>query len=577
MNATRRLRFRKQLQAVMAGAALAAGAVPARAAGPEPLARAVAGPVRDCPAAAEITLPLITWGGDIPTIYANGSRAQTAPDSILGKAGLKLKLAREDVFSKQLAAYLRCDSPYLRGTAGMIAMAAEAANADPRTKPVVVYQLTWSAGGDALAVKSEIRSPKDLKGKTIAIQSYGPHVDYLGKILADAGLSFADVNLRWVQDLTGTDKTPGAAFRQDGVHAAMAIIPDALALTSGGKVGTGAEDSVKGARILLTTKSANRIIADLYAVRSDYFERNKDAVQSFVRGLLQAQEEVKELFKNPAAKRQEYQALLAAAGQLLLDSPQATKDVEGLFADAEFAGYAGQVQFFATPQYPRSFERLLGEIQAGFVPLGLLSAKQALGHARWDYGRMKTGLKEVAAAPAQRFDSAQVARVVAKKQQQGTLNQSGLFTFEVFFKPNQSDFPTSLYEESFKKAIDLASTYGGAVLTVEGHADPLGYLRKVKDNEPEVVLKRIRQASANLSLSRANAVRDSLVRYAKLKGISLDASQFAVVGHGIAQPRSGMCGANPCAPKTEQDWLDNMRVEFRIVSVEAEESVFKPL
>ena len=68
------------------------------------------------------------------------------------------------------------------------------------------------------------------------------------------------------------------------------IIPDALALTSSGTIGTGAEDSVKGARILLSTKTANRIIADVYAVRSDYFESNRAEVEKFVQGLIQGEE-----------------------------------------------------------------------------------------------------------------------------------------------------------------------------------------------------------------------------------------------------------------------------------------------
>jgi hypothetical protein len=37
-----------------------------------------------------------------------------------------------------------------------------------------------------------------------------------------------------------------------------------------------------------------------------------------------------------------------------------------------------------------------------------------------------------------------------------------------------------------------------------------------------------------------------------------------------------MCGADPCAPASEAEWLANMRVEFRIIQVEAEASVFKP-
>jgi len=73
----------------------------------------------------------------------------------------------------------------------------------------VIYQLSWSAGGDALVVSSKIKKPSDLKGKTIAVQAYGPHVDYLAKVLTDAGLSVKDVKIKWTKDLTGTKQTPG--------------------------------------------------------------------------------------------------------------------------------------------------------------------------------------------------------------------------------------------------------------------------------------------------------------------------------------------------------------------------------
>ena len=72
-------------------------------------------------------------------------------------------------------------------------------------------------------------------------------------------------------------------------------------------------------------------------------------------------------------------------------------------------------------------------------------------------------------------------------------------------------------------------------------------------------------------------MRDSVIGFAGAQGITLDPSQFAVVGHGIAKPRNGVCGEDPCPPKNEKEWRDNMRVEFRILQVEAESSVFRPL
>jgi len=522
-------------------------------------------------------VPIITWGGDIATVLANGNAKATSKTSIFGKLGLNLRLAREDVFAKQLEAYLSGRSPYLRGTLGMVNMATEAAGRDPRTKPIVIYQLTWSAGGDALVVKGNIKTTKDLRGKTLAVQAYGPHVDYLSKILADAGLTPKDVTIRWTSDLTGSAKSPAAALHNPQVDGALVIIPDALALTSSGTVGTGAEDSVKGARILLSTKTANRIIADVYAVRSDFFESNRADVEKFVLGLIQGEDALRKLVANKASRAGEFKDAMSAAARELLDSPQAISDTEGMYRDAEFPGVAGNAAFFGKADSPRSFAALNKEIQSAFSAIGLMAKAAPIEHAAWDYRKLGAGADVAAAPEARRFDAEKVATMVARKQSQGKLQEGELFSFEVFFKPNQDKFTADLYGDAFKRVAGLAATYGGAIITVEGHSDPMAYLRAKRDGSPDVVLGRTQQSAKNLSLSRAIAVRDSLIAYAKTQGVSLDPTQFAVVGHGITQPKTGICGSDPCPPKSEAEWQSNMRVEFRILQVEAEASAFKPL
>jgi ABC-type nitrate/sulfonate/bicarbonate transport system substrate-binding protein len=524
-----------------------------------------------------VQVPIITWGGDIATIHGNGNGKATEKSSVFGKLGLDLRLVREDVFAKQLAAYLSGRSPYLRGTLGMVQMAAEAAAKDPRTKPVVIYQMTWSAGGDALVVKSGVKTVRDLRGKTIALQAYGPHVDYLAKVLADAGMSMKDVKLKWVADLTGSANTPAAALHDVGVDAAMVIIPDAMALTSRGTVGSGAEDSIKGASILLSTKTANRIVTDVYAVRADYLKSNRNEVENFVRGLLQSQETLKQLVAAKSTRAPEYNKTLQASALLLLDSAQAVADTEGMYQDAEFTGFAANRAFFEREDMPRGFAQLNSEIQSALAAAGLTRKSAPLEHAKWDYARLSGNLADIKEVETPRFDAGQVATVVTRKQQQGKLSEGELFSFEVFFKPNQDSFSAEQYKEAFKQVINLATTYGGAIITVEGHSDPMGYLKLKKDGSPQVVLSRTQQSAKNLSLSRASAVRDAVIAFGKSHGARLDTAQFALVGHGITQPRSGLCGADPCAPKSEQEWLNNMRVEFRIIQIEAEASVFKPL
>lgn len=517
-----------------------------------------------------LQVPLITWGGDIVAILANGSSTMTTDDSIFGRKGLKLKLVRQDNFKKQVEAYLKGETPYLRGTMGMINMAAEVISGDNRTKPIIIYQMTWSSGGDCLVVKPGIQTAKDLKGKNIALQAYGPHVDYLSKILKDAGLSMKDVNIKWTSDLTGTDNSPAEALYEKDVHAAFVIIPDGLMLTSNGTVGTGAEGSIKGARIMLSTKTANRIIADVYAVRSDYFKSHYNEVKDFVHGLMIAKQQLKALVSAKESRMPEYKKTFSAAAEILLDSAQATGDAQALYGDCEYTGFAGNVKFFGDTKWPRNINRLTDEIQSAFITIGLLGKKVSIEHAGWNYDNFKPGLTDIDKVDTHRFRKAEVAKVVAKKQAMGTLNEGELFSFEINFKPNQNIFSEDIYADEFEKIVNLGSTYGGAVITVEGHSDPHKYNKLKKKKADSVVLKRTKQAAKNLSMNRALSVRKSIIKFAKQNNVSFDDSQFAIIGHGISEPKFPN-------PKTKEQWLSNMRVMFRIIQVEAEDSVFEPM
>jgi len=211
----------------------------------QPMAEAISTPVGAVVQSDSDRVPLITWGGDIATIVANGNAMTTVPGSSMDRKGLSITLYREDRFVKQVEAFMSGKTPYLRGTLGMIESAREVLCKDARTCPEYVYQMTYSAGGDALVVREDIKKVADLKGKTIVLQAYGPHTDFLTQVLGDAGLSPGDVTLKWVEDLTGSDNAPMAALQSDvAVDAVFVISPDAAALTHGGS-GVGDSLSVK--------------------------------------------------------------------------------------------------------------------------------------------------------------------------------------------------------------------------------------------------------------------------------------------------------------------------------------------
>ncbi len=516
-------------------------------------------------ATGKVQVPIITWGGDIATIQGNGGMA-TAADSAFGKAGLNLALVKQDDSVAQVRDYVTGRSPFLRGTMGMLNTYSELLNADSGTRPVVILQLTWSTGGDCLVVRDGIKSPKDLKGRTIALQQYGPHAEYMDQILRDAGLQWSDVTIKWLEELydtNGRPDDPAAALRGDpAVDAVFCISPDAAALTSNMTVGTGAEGSVKGARVLLTTKSASRVIADVYAVRKDFLDANRPWVEKFVKAHLDAQAATGELLRR---KDGAYRSMLALAADKLLDNPQATADAEGLLADCTFALGAGNADFFANSGNLVGFEPTVRRNQSWLVTQGYVTVAQTLDWAKWDF--TKFGVAAGASAPKVAFKEQAAQKAVAESGEQNIL-----FEFEILFAPNQNEFNEAQYGAQFQRALELSATYSGAVLEIVGHSDPYRYLKmKIKDKASEEVLARQRQAGLNLSLQRSNSVRDSLVAYAASKGITINESQFITSGKGYDAPKVP-------EPRSEEDLAKNRRVQFRIVNIESESSeVFEPL
>jgi outer membrane protein OmpA-like peptidoglycan-associated protein len=174
------------------------------------------------------------------------------------------------------------------------------------------------------------------------------------------------------------------------------------------------------------------------------------------------------------------------------------------------------------------------------------------------------------------FDTNVTTNTVQKMQDDGTLEENVLHDFEINFKPNQTSFPISEYEDDFNKVIDKVSTYAGAVLTIEGHSDPFKYLKMKHDGAPVSQLRRIRKSAENLSYRRADRVREAIIDAAGQQGLTLDESQFTLLGRGIEDPKTGMCGPDPCPPQTKTEWLSNMRVVFKLVQMEAEANAFTP-
>ena len=303
---------------------------------------------------------------------------------------------------------------------------------------------------------------------------------------------------------------------------------------------------------------------------------------SFVKSLLQSEETLRNLTGNKTAQQAKYRQLISEAAEKLMGSSQFTSDAEALLADCEYVGFNGNKSFFTGAGTTRNFNTLNSEIQTAFKSMGLITTALTLKQASWDYTQLVSGLKNAAqtAETKPKFNQSKVAQSVENKinaestswEEEGTL-----FVVEINFEANQSEFSMEQYAADFDLALDIAETNSGALVVIEGHADPLGILKAEKalaNNEPDAKSKaeigQMKQQVKSLSLERAQNVRKSFLQYCKSKKINIDESQFVAVGVGVATPKY-----NP--PRTKEEWAANRRVVFRIKQVEAELEEFSPL
>lgn len=543
-----------------------------------------------------LPVTVITWGADVQTVAS-------VQDGTFKAEGLNVELFCENKFPKQVEQCLSGKMPYLRGTLGQMNKAAEVVKANGLELYVIELR-SWSNGGDVIVARSNIRTPADLAGKTIALQLDGPHEDYVASVLTDAGVALSGVKFKWLEELTlpTTDTKsiidPVSAFREDpSIDAVACIIPDGLALTSGGNVGDGSEGSVEGAHILLSTKTANRVIADVYAVRSDYYNSHRGEVEKFARALYKGEENWRDLRNAKDVLQAKYMQVISASAELLLGSSSATADCEAMVADAEMAGYAGNVTFFTGKMADgketlRTLPTLNTEIQTAFTSMGLMKATVPLKAADWDLASFATGLKYATNVPAPKakFDAAKVQASVSEKVakaaatttvdaatgkiggyevESGAWSMEGtLFEFEIYFLAKQTTFDANQVAtaKGFQQALELAQKYGGSLIVIEGHTDPQSVLKAAKDKAPEGTINELKQVARSLSLDRAKAARDAFIAYCKSKGYEIDPSHVVVAGFGVTSPKHN--------PPTIENWQENRRVVFRVKQVEAELDAF---
>jgi ABC-type nitrate/sulfonate/bicarbonate transport system substrate-binding protein len=487
-----------------------------------------------------VRFALNVWAGWSPIILANnGFKAGKIWQAPGGKP-FKIELVLIDNPVTMRDAYAAGEVHIGWATLDMIPLFLEGlvdrtgAPKDSRVMPRVFQQVDFSNGGDGLVVREGIKTVRDLAGKKLALAQNSPSQFFALNMLVAGGLQPGDVEMVYTEDAFQA----AAAFNaQKDLAGCVSWAPDIYNL-----------EKAKGNRMLVTTQTANRLIADVWFARADFAKDHPDKIEAIVRGIFDSMEALKT--ESARAKAAE----LMAAGYNI-----PATDTLAMLGDAHSTNWAENYQFFVNRNNPANFERIWKQSYYLYRRIGAISNPPVPFDQVMDF----SVIQKLGSEPKYAESKDEYAKPLAPKtlSQIRAENEEILTnTVVIHFFPNSWDLRKRIVrridgrevEEPYDSTVDLvldevgtlAKQFGNARIVIEGHTDG-----SMKGQVPASMVKE-------LSRQRAASVKEALV--AKFE---FDENRFAVDGMGWERPAD---------PEHPDDHAKNRRVEIKVYSAEKE-------
>ena len=474
-----------------------------------------------------VQFPINVWIGWLPIVAANHGFAPSEESVFFQKYGFKvnLKLIDDPVTARD--AFVAGDSHVLWGTLDMMVLFAPELMKDSRTAPRVFQQVDWSNGGDGIVARSHISSVRDLKGKTIVYAQNSPSQYFINNLLLNAGIQPSQVKHKY----TATAFEAAAAFVSDpSIDACVSWAPDIYTIP----------ERIKGTRILTTTADANRLIADVWAVRADFAKDHPEIVEGLVSGVFEGMRSL----RDDTFKAKAFQWMAEGYG-MGLDA------VKGMANDAYSTGFGENKDFFLNQNSPANFERTWKNVNFVYKELGLLGTPVRFDEVM-DFSIIKKLADTNAFADMGNVTKTSFAPSTYSKfwGEKPVLTQTIRINFfpnsANVYEPQHDEFnrpvENTLYDPNvtatLEKVARLSGQYERAVIAVIGHTDS-----SMKGKVP-------RSNVDLLSKERANAVKTALV-----KKYNFPPEKFVVEGKAWDEP------ADPSDPENQ---TLNRRVEVAV-------------
>jgi NitT/TauT family transport system substrate-binding protein len=473
------------------------------------------------------------WAGWSPIIYANNGFRPGKVWKTPGGKDFKLELVLIDDPIAMRDAYAAGNLHVGWATLDMVPLFLEGLRKDSRVMPRIFQQVDWSNGGDGIVVRDTIKTMADLRGKTIVLAQNSPSHFFALNALINAGVQPAEVEFKFTQDAFQAAAAFNADKRLAGV---VSWAPDIYNL-----------EKVKGNKILVTTSTANKLIADVWFARADFAKDNPDVMEGLARGIFTAMVDLKEQdAKQKVAK-------LMATGYSIPES-----DALGMLGDAHSTNYAENREFFLNQNSPTNFERTWSTAYFLYKKINAVTEQTPFDQVMDFSIIQKLGAEPEFASQKNEYDIHFAPATAGSIQ--GEKNEILTKTVVIHFFPNSWDLNKKITRNTDGKDVEelydpnvsfvveevgkLAGQYGAARIIIEGHADA-----SMRGQIPKSLVQE-------LSLNRANAVKEAIAR----KFATLQPNQLGTAGIGWDRP------ADPADPDNA---AKNRRVEIKVYPAEA--------
>lgn len=232
----------------------------------------------------------------------------------------------------------------------------------PDDAPVCFLALDESQGGDGIVATEQIRGIADLEGKTIALSSPGVSVFYLNVLLAEVGLTTAQLEI-----VEATAEDAAVAFELGDVDAAATWEPWLTAATATGR-----------GHLLADSSERPGLIVDCLGTKRSTLEARMDDFRALARGWAAAVDYYE------AYPEDAIEIMARHVGGWLEDPAAFVEALEGV----RFYGREANQAYFGTASDPGAIYGTAGKAIDVWTSIGRLEADvspaDVVGHGIWD-------------------------------------------------------------------------------------------------------------------------------------------------------------------------------------------------